>query len=293
VLRNEQLPFFCAREEVEAHREEARRYLSRLMNVRTLKSAGSLPLFPKSYYGALTRRAHDGMVYSLHAANTILRGIQWARRIPIPDMIGRSSNARPLIVFKSVSSRGRARLFAEALPKSRIIFILRHPCGQVASTMKGMQSGKFERTAAFRAVLKTEEGRNLGLTADEFAKLSPLEQCAWHWAILNQKALNDLSDLEGGRVKVLRYEDACSSPEETARELFSFSGLDWNSQTAHFIRQSTTGPETEDFYSTNRNPLSAANRWRNSLSARDQQQVMEIATHVPAGKIFASARPPI
>jgi hypothetical protein len=290
VLRNERIPFICSDDDVAKYRDEAQRYLSQLMNVRTLKSAGSLPLFPKTYYGALTRRLHAGLVYSLHAADAISGTAKWARRVPIPDLIGHAPSARPIIIFKSVGSRGRTRVFAEALPKSRIIFILRHPCGQVASKLHGISSGKFECAIAFGAVLRTEEGRTLGLTAERFAAASPIEQCAWHWAILNQKALNDLSGLGEDRVKVVRYEDACANPEQIAKELFAFSELDWNSQTASFVQESTTGPETNEYYRLTRNSLSAANRWRESLSAQDQEIILNIAARVPVGELFAPAR---
>ena len=289
VLRNERLPYLCSREDVARYRDEAQRYLTELMSVRTLKAAGSLPQFPKAYYGTLGRGLREGIVYSLRAADAISRGNPWARRVSIPDLLDRAPGARPIIVFKSVSSRGRARLFAEALPKSRIVFILRHPCGQVASFMRGMSTGKFENKIGLRAVLVIEEGRSLGLTEERFAALSPIEQCAWHWAVLNQKALNDLSGLGEGRVKVLRYEDACSEPERVARELFAFSGLAWNEQTAAFVRESTTAPDTDEFYRVSRNSLAAASKWRTSLSAEDQQRILDIAVRVPAGAMFASA----
>lgn len=196
---------------------------------------------------------------------------------------------RPVIVFKSVNSRGRARLFAEALPKGRIVFVLRHPCGQVASMLQGLRSGKFENKAAFRKVVTIEEGQKFGLTEQRFADFSPIQQCAWHWAVMNQKALNDLSGLGKDRVMVLRYEDACADPERVARELFTFGGLDWNDQTAAFVRQSTTAPDTDKFYRVNRDLLAAANKWRTKLSAEDQQCILDIAMRAPAGEMFASA----
>jgi hypothetical protein len=155
--------------------------------------------------------------------------------------------------------------------------------------MQGISSGKFENKVGFRAVLAIEEGRRLGLTEKRFAPLSPIEQCAWHWAVMNQKALNDLSGLGEARVKVLRYEDACFDPERVAKDLFAFSGLEWNEQTAAFVRESTTAPDTDEFYRVSRNSLTAANRWRTSLSAEDQKLILDIAARVPAGEMFASA----
>jgi len=288
VLRNDGLPQLVRRDEVEKYRDDAHLYLAELMNVRTLKSAGSLPLFPKTYSGSIAQYLRGGVVYSLHAADAIMRGARWAQRVPVPDLVPRVPPVRPIVVLKSVSSRGRARLFADAMPKSRIIFILRHPCGQVASTMQGISAGKFEHTVRFAAALKTEEGRSVGLTTERFAGLSPIEQCAWHWAIMNQKALNDLAGLGADRIRVLRYEDACADPERVAKELFAFSGLNWNAQTASFIQESTSGGDVTEFYGVSRDPLAAANKWRTTLSAEDQQRILAIATRVPAGEMFMS-----
>ena len=286
VLRNDRIPFLCPRDQAGAYRDEARRYLTQLLDVRTLKSAGSLPLFRKDYYGQISWSLRAGVVYSLHAADTMARGSRWARRFPIPDLVSHSADMHPVI--KSVGSRGRALVWAQALPKSRIVFIMRHPCGQVASTLRGMKSGKFEHNETFRAVLVTEEAQTLGLTMARFSTFSPLEQCAWHWAIMNQKTLNDLSTLDGNRFKVVRYEDACTDPEGVSKELLAFSGLDWNEQTAAFVAKSTTGGDTNEFYGTSRNSLAAANKWRTTLSAEDQRRIRDIATRVPAGEMFAS-----
>jgi hypothetical protein len=56
------------------------------------------------------------------------------------------------------------------------------------------------------------------------------------------------------------------------------------------VQESTTGPETNEYYRLTRNSLSAANRWRESLSAQDQEIILNIAARVPVGELFAPAR---
>ena len=286
VLRNDRLPSLSQRGDIAIYRDEAKAWLTRLFAVRTLKSAGSLPLFRKDYQGRAAHYLRAAMIYGLHAANALPLKVQWPRRIAIPDLIARKPRNRPALVMKSVSSRGRALLFAEAFPKSRIVFILRHPCGQVSSTLRGIKGAKFERTGAFTAALATDEARSLGLTEERFAALTPVEQCAWHWAVLNQKALNELAGLGESRVAIIRYEDACARPEAAAKELLAFAGLDWNEQTAVFVAQSTMAGDTDKYYGTSRNPLAAANRWRTTLSSEDQRRILDIAGRVPAGEMF-------
>ncbi len=282
VLRNEKLPYLCPREDVGRYRDEARNYLQHLLELRSLKSAGSRPLFPKNYHRHLARQLRAVLVYGLLAVDALSGGAQWPRRVAIPDLLVKSPGRRPTILFKSVSSRGRALLFAEALPLSRVIFVIRHPCGQVASMMRHIGNDN----AGFGAVLSTAEARQVGLTPEYFTGLTPLERCAWHWTILNQKALNDLSGLRDGRVAVLRYEDTCAEPEQVARKLFAFLALSWNQQTAWFVRTSTTAEDTNELYRTSRNSLLAANKWRSTLSRPDQRRILDIASRLPVGAMF-------
>jgi len=286
VIRNDAIPYLCPREGVSEFRYQAREYLARLMDVRTLKSAGSMPVFQKQFRSALSGSVHTGLIYALHAAARMSGRSRWSRRLSIPDLMRTPQAVNPTMVLKSVSSRGRIRLYGEAMPGSRIAFILRHPCGQIASIMHGIKTGKFERRESFKSVLVLEEAKKVALSPARFAALSPVEQCAWHWALLNQKALNDLASLEPSRVMVLRYEDVCADPLRWAKELLSFAGLDWNSQTAGYVESSTSGGDNEEFYGTNRDPLSAANKWRNGLTETEQRQILEIVGSVPAGQMF-------
>ncbi|MGN6514342.1 MAG: sulfotransferase family protein [Rhizomicrobium sp.] len=279
VLRNQHLPVLCPRGEVDSYRREARQYLLRLLNVRTQKSAGSLPTFPKSYNGPVSRAVRTAYIYAPRVLER-LTGAKWPRQIAIPDLV-QSSERQPIVVMKSVSARGRARLFAEALPASRIIFILRHPCGQVASLVTGISKGKLEGDTRLREILSTEEAGQYGLTSDIFDALPLLEKCAWHWAILNQKAMNDLAGLD--RVLTVRYEDLCRQPEEVARTMFGFARLPWSLQTQSFLQKSTTGSDTDDYFKTTRDSLAAADKWRHELSVDEQERVLDVARKVPVG----------
>ena len=144
VLRTEAFPWMCTEADVRQFSEEAEAYLRRLMDVTTLKSAGSLPFFNKSYRGMLSERLRSSLIYGLRAADMVGGARKVIRGLPIPDSFGPLNHSNLRVVIKSVSSRGRARLFAEALPDAKVIFILRDPFGQVASMLRGVTLGKFE-----------------------------------------------------------------------------------------------------------------------------------------------------
>jgi hypothetical protein len=274
VLRDYDLPFMCTPEQVATYRDAARDYLRRLFDTATLKTAGSLPIFPKRYLGAIAAPLHTAMIYGLRALEQVPGARRLLRGAPIPDLIDVAAHPELRLVLKSVSSRGRARLFAEALPGMTTIFILRDPWGQVASMLRGAALGKFEEGIPVRELLMTEQARRYGLTAERFEALPVVDQFAWNWAILNEKAIDDLAGVDG--VKVLRYRALCDAPLSEARELFAFTGLGWDSQTEAFLRRSTTFSGRDRYYQVFKNTQAAMNRWREELRPEDQRRIQAV-----------------
>ena len=92
----------------------------------------------------------------------------------------------------------------------KTIFILRDPWGQVASMLRGAALGKFEEPDPGPGIAHDRAGAALWPDAERFAALPKVEQFAWNWAILNEKAIDDLAGIDG--VKVLRYHALCDAP---------------------------------------------------------------------------------
>jgi len=282
VLRSNRIPVIYSDTQAAIRTEDVREYLLRLFALRSLKSAGSLPVFRKRFRPAPMEYLRSLTVYGAKIAASA--GLRPLANIAIPDLVSSKGTGPIRYVLKSVSARGRVKLFSDALPKSKTVFLVRHPCGQVASTLKGIAKGKFERSIPFAEVLSTNEARQIGLTADAFEKLDLVEQCAWHWAILNQKALNDLPGAD--RAATVLYEDLCHAPQTVVRQLFTFAGLDWNSQSEEFLRKSTTADVNKGYFRIVRNSLAAAASWRTTLNKDNQKKILEIANQVEAGRLF-------
>jgi sulfotransferase family protein len=274
VLRSYDLPWMCPPEQVPAYRDAARAYLRRLLDTATLKTAGSLPIFPKRYLGAGAAGLHTAFIYGLRAMEQVRGARRLLRSVAIPDLFDLAAQPRLRLVLKSVSSRGRARLFAEAMPGMKTIFILRDPWGQVASMLRGAAQGKFEEPVPVQELLMTGHARRYGLTAARFEALPPVEQFAWNWAILNEKAIEDLAGIPG--VMVLRYQALCASPLPEARALFDFAALDWDPQTEDFLRRSTTFSGRDRYYQVFKNTQAAVNRWREELAPEDQHRIQAV-----------------
>jgi hypothetical protein len=284
--------------EEDAHLDTARAYLDVLTTARTLRTAGPLPVLAKNYRSSLARCVRTGLILGVRGLEMAARDSRRLSRITIPDLVSRKHSREARIVIKSVNLLLYIRLFARAWPQGRFVFIVRHPCGQVASIMRGLELGKFAPLPASEPdkpapvphveTARSDEAERLGLRIDDLSALSSVEQAAWRWAFFNQKALQSIAGLNN--VKLLVYEELAADPAGVARELFAFAGLAWDAQVERFIRDSTQRHETR-YYSVKRNPLQAANRWQTALSVEDQQRIAAIASRVPIGRAFSLPAP--
>ena len=274
VLRDERFRRNFAPEELAPFLPAAADYLHRLFEVRTIKSAGSLPTFDKSYHSLIAHRVRQAMVMAIKIAAKLNLAASTVQALPVPDFIAPEDEARLHLVMKSVSSRGRARLFAEALPGCKIVFIVRDPCGQIASTTRGVALGKLERPVPFDEILGTAQADRYGLTLDRMQAMPKMEQLAWHWAVSNEKTMDDLADLPNATL--IRYQDLCLEPMAKARELFAFAGLGWSAQTEAFVTESSTSNAPDSYFQVYKNTSESLNKWRSQLSGDDAATILSV-----------------
>ena len=285
LIRGEHMPFMCDECEVEAHRHEAAEWLNAIAANHRLKSAGSLPVSEKSFHTAAQMAWRRGVVIGLKLLQRVPHCGRVANAIDVPDFVDPGSDACRKLVIKSVSSMGRAGLIAAAAPESRIVLILRHPCGQVASMLRGVREGKFEHDIPLRELTSTRLATHLGLTEDRLTAESFVGQLAWSWVIQNEWALNALSSAK--HVKLVRYTDLAEDPEATMRALFASCDLDWRPEIANFLRSSTTNVTgREGFYDLTRDPIDAETKWRRELSKEEICTIQRIAGQSAPGRLF-------
>lgn len=235
-----------------------------------------MPIFRKRYRGVFGAWLHERLIRALRGIMRYRR--KWRRRIraiSVPDFIrGRRAKAMHAII-KSVSARGRARLFAEALPEARFILLVRDPFGHVAAMIRGNRTGQHAGAVRVEALLGTEQAARYGLTPQMFDALPMVERFAWEWAILNQKALEDLAGLK--QVRVVRYQDLCAHPITVCRDLFAFLDLTWAPETETFLRSSNDYSGRDAYLRLFCDIRRGANNWRTELSHDDQLRIQRIA----------------
>lgn len=277
------MPLLCGDADIPLHEAAARAHIARWIGARTLRVSGGLPIFPKRYQNTMGPPFRRACVVGLRALESVPRLGPLARRLAVPDMIDRAG-PRPLrIVVKSINSLGRAGLFAAAAPQASFVLLLRHPCGHVASMLRGHVIGKFRGGEGPAAGIPEAIEHRYGIPPGQFLDLAEPVQHALYWALRNDTALEQL--LGHPRLKVLRYEDLCADPIGGARSLLEFAGLDWHAQTERFLQDSTTHAGPVRYYGVFRNTAAAAEQWRRELDPGIQRAILDMMERSRAGRL--------
>lgn len=281
------LPNVVLREEWEQYRELAGTHFRQLLSTSTLKSEGVRPWFSKTYRGGGAEAIRRAICVSLRAAEGIDSLRDWARRQTIPDLVSAKDRDNVSLVLKSVVAWGRVGLYADLLPHVQFVIVLRHPCGFVASQLRGksLKALAGVEKVPVQAMCRTEAARRRGLDSAQLEGLPLMEKLAWEWVIFNEKMIEETEGRQNCRL--VKYEDVCADPAEELKSLYDFCGLEMAAQTRSFLEASSKGSsDAVRYYSLFRDPLKAATKWRTELPEEQQESVRRIAAGTSPGRHY-------
>jgi hypothetical protein len=249
---------------------------------RSLRVAAKSPFFPKSWMPPSLAILRIGMARALKGLSRMTDSRFIGARVVVPDLISpkHRPNLRPVIKLVDWD----AGVTLQAIPRCRALFILRHPCGQIASAMRGAEQNRFEpRPDGSLGPVGEHSASTLaaahGIDAAAFRALPTAARFAWIWRSFNEPALARMASLPNARVVL--YEELCTAPERVTRELFRFVGLDWHAQTERFIARSTQDDNETDYYAVFRSTSAVAQRWRQTMTRADQEAVRIVVQDSP------------
>jgi hypothetical protein len=259
-------------------------FRDRLPGMTLTKVAASTPIFPKRYYSPLRYQLFRLNVFAAKAAAKAF-GEQ-----PVRNLIRARDYAKVRPVWKSIESTGRLGVVARALQPCHAIHITRHPCGYVASVLRGESQRRFTSDVSssddlglLEKCLDTATAREHGLTSESLRAMHSTERLAWRWVLFNAKAMEDIAGQTN--CMTLRYEDLCRDPLGVSRQLFDFVGLPWNAQTERFVGQSTS-KDVGRYYSVVKDPLKAATKWKNELAPDDIGRIRAVVAQTRLGALY-------
>jgi len=277
AVSNTRMPQFVEPARYDAFVSEARDYVSELFGVSTLKTCGAQPWFEKSYRSRAAEFTRSGIVAALRAAEAASFSRRWARRQRVPDFVTSRARDATSVVVKSVIAAGRAGLYARALPDVRFLAVIRHPCGFVASQLRGADLGLLSTRWPVQSMADTEQARRRGLTVARLEALTPEEIAAWYWVIANEAMFEGL---EGrSNAAAFAYDLACLDPGRYFEDAFAHAELPMQPQTRAFIDEVRDRPPdgSAKYYSLFRNPRESSQKWRQELSPAQIDAVLAIA----------------
>jgi len=251
---------------------------------RSLRTSTKGPFFAKSWQTTRARVLRATVAYSLHGlplAADIISQLQ------VPDL---ATIEKARAVIKTVRWCDGIGIAARALPSSRTLLIMRQPCAQVHSMMRGARDGRFQLREG--GVLPLDQIRAMacaaiyGIDRAAFLCLPEAAKYAWGWAAFNQSTEAALSGLPN--VRIVWYEDLCDHPERAACELLAFAGLTWNAQTADFVRRSASHSGPSTFYGVFQDAAIVSRRWRNEMADEDRRAVEGVARIVSAARRWST-----
>jgi hypothetical protein len=272
----DEVPPFADAADSMRYRTAVQAFAQGLARVNDYRHAAKPPLFSKSY------RSAPGYQFFRAAAFGARLGTRINRNWPVPGARVDGVRPPPVMVWKSIRGLGRTAILLDALPGTKFIHLLRHPCGHIASVLRGERESGFpsrssEYYGIFKMLCETPQGRRRGLTVEVLRRLTSEERLAWQWVLVNEKALEE----GAGRAHAVRYEDLCADPPAVARTLFTFAGLEWHAQTQAFIQASTSGGN-QRYFSVFKNPARSANRWRHELDSVRIDRILAVVAESPA-----------
>ena len=289
--RLSEIPYAPSIDNSERYAATIDNFVAKLLDLRSARVAGKMPVFPKLYHTAFQHLLTRGSV----AAAGI--GARFFGDVRVHEFINSTALAESPVIWKSIESVTRLGVLARALPAANFIHLVRHPCGFVASNLRGktLKPGDFsgnkdgaEDFPLLQLLLNTDVGRSSGVMLGDLQNMSPVERQAWRWYVSTEKALKDIDGLPN--CMTVLYEDICRNPMEMTRRMFAFANLNWNAQTEEFVAASTA-KEKSAYYSVFKNPLQSANRWRQQLPNTTIDSIVAVVGRTGAGSLYANQQP--
>ncbi|WP_371188538.1 sulfotransferase [Thalassotalea maritima] len=243
------------------------------------KVIASRPFFRKSYMSFL-----DHQIFLTSSYLTKL-----SLKVGFPGLSPIRHQQQPqLTVWKSIESLGRMPLI-QKLTNADSIHLLRHPCGHIASTLRGESSKKFSGTIPiyddlplFELLLK--QGDCDLFDINDIKNMSDIERLAVRWGIVNDSALQ--ADYGDGVAITLKYEDVCGAPLKKIQGVYEKLAIPFEQQTQNFIEYSTS-KNSDSYYDTQKDPMISANKWQTQLTESQQQSIKNVVSQFDVAKYYA------
>ncbi len=192
-------------------------------------------------------------------------------------------NNRPALIFKEVTLE---KVMTNLLAKTsmKIVYLVRHPCAVVNSTLSGMKKGYMpeQRHHILDQLLARHDPKLAEKYVSQFAQMGALEKETLLWRMDVEQGIAAAKD--NSNALIIFYEELCVNPQAIAQQMFKHFGLDFSAQTAEYIKlflgelaeKKVSYKEygVKNYFSVFQNPAQIKDKWKQQLPANAQQQIL-------------------
>lgn len=191
-------------------------------------------------------------------------------------------NGQPYLIFKEVTA---AKILGALVSKTRmpILYLVRHPCGNVASRMKGQAEGTMP-TGKF-PLLDQLVARHDPALADRFGTGLEHRDSAFKnavlWRLEVEASMRAIADVPTCRLLI--YENLCREPEAFTSAAFDHFRLEPTAELAKFLRRSIsgTGTKSSGYFGVVKNPLESMDKWKKHLTKSQIDTILDVVSDSP------------
>lgn len=229
------------------------------------------PFFPKSYGMSWGKTELRPLALRFEILQSVFQKIYSVKKV------------YPPLVFKEVTMES---MMSNVLEKTsmKVVYLVRHPCAVVASTLKGQKEGVMPvgRHAILDKLLRKYEPDLAERVIPQLSQLDALDKETLLWRIDVNKGMAAVQQYP--HILLVVYEELCDQPMQVSQRVFQHLGLDFSAQTEAFLTQ-LTQPELSkskrwreigigNYFSVFKNPALVKNKWKDTLPKESQAKIV-------------------
>lgn len=187
---------------------------------------------------------------------------------------------RRSVIFKEVTQEPAMAALLEST-NVPIVYLMRHPCGTVASLVRGQSQGTMPtgRLGVIDNLLTDHGGDTAARFAGKTQAMDNVQRNALLWRMDVEKAVSAI-DL-AGRGLLVTYEQLCDQPLAEIEHVFAAFNLDCPKAARDFLRKLRAGKTDpvdakDPYFTIMRDPAAEKDRWRQRFAAEDIAKVRDI-----------------
>ncbi|WP_237057833.1 sulfotransferase domain-containing protein [Microbulbifer sediminum] len=222
-----------------------------------------------------------------------------ARKLPVVDRLYSSlyssSKERPL-VFKEVAlTHTIPHLVAGGIP---VAYVARHPYATIMSEIRGQQAGLMPsgRASVVASLLEKYAPNLYEQYGDSIERMEHIEKQTLIWLMEIQFTYQSLAAADQGTARIYTYEEICTDPLPTFRQMFSLFGIPLGTEVENYLDRlyasspaaAKRRPQWMSYFSIMKNPAHSVHQWQQRVDRPVMNKIMGFLEGNTAFEYFAN-----